>query len=102
MDAGLPDEMLFRALWDLAQLERKLAAEAEAVAVWDDLAAARNPFRVRAIEELAKHHEHRTRNRAEALRWTRAARELEDSADLSRREARLERKLSTARTRALL
>ncbi len=102
MNTALSDEILFRAMWDLAQLERKLNAEAHAVAVWEDLASARNPFRVRAMEELAKHHEHRTRNRAEALRWTRAARDLEDSPDLARREARLERKLSTARSPALL
>jgi len=102
MNTPMSDEILFRVMWDLAHLERKLDAEAEAVAVWEDLASARNPYRVRAMEELAKHHEHRTRNRAEALRWTRAARELEDSPDMARREERLERKLSTARTRGLL
>ena len=100
--AGLADDLLFRAMWDLAQLERKLASEPAALALWEDLAASRNPFRVRALEELAKHHEHRAKDRAAALRWTRAARAIEDSEDLARREARLEKRLSTASPRALL
>ena len=95
IDAGLPDDLLFRAMWDLAQLERKLESPAAALALWEDLAAAKNPFRVRAIEELAKHHEHRAKDRAAALRWTRAARALEDSDDLARREARLLRRLAS-------
>jgi uncharacterized protein len=106
IDAGLPDHLLFRALWDLAQLERKLECEPAALSLWEDLAAAKNPFRVRALEELAKHHEHRAKDRAAALRCTRAAREIEDSEQLAHREARLVkqlgRHLSTARTRALL
>ena len=92
--AGLPDHLLFRSLWDLAHLERKLESEAAALALWEDLAAAKNPFRVRALEELAKHHEHRVKDRAAALRWTQAARAIEDSEELARREARLIRQLS--------
>ncbi len=102
VDAGLSDELLFRALWDLAHLERKLEAEDAALAVWQDLASAKNPFRARALEELAKHHEHRAKDRAAALRCTRAARAIEDSEQLARREARLVRQLSTARPRVLL
>ena len=40
--AGMPDELMFRTLWDLAALERKLGAEEQAVAIWNDLAAVRN------------------------------------------------------------
>jgi uncharacterized protein len=93
IDAGLADELLFRTLWDLAHLERKLEAEDAALALWGDLATAKNPFRVRALEELAKHHEHRAKDRAAALRCTRAAREIEDSAELAHREARLVKQL---------
>lgn len=93
---GLRDDVQFRALWDLAQLERKLESEAAALALWEDLAAAPNPFRVRALEELAKHHEHRVKDRAAALHWTRAARAIEDSEDLARREARLLKHLAPA------
>jgi uncharacterized protein YprB with RNaseH-like and TPR domain len=89
IDAGLRDELMFRTLWDLAALERKLGADHAALSIWGDLAAARNPFRVRALEELAKHHEHRVKDRARALEFTREARAIEDSPDLQRREARL-------------
>jgi uncharacterized protein len=90
-DAQLPDELLFHALWDLAQLERKLEARDAALAIWEDLASGSSPFRVRAIEELAKHYEHRAKDRHKALEWTRAARALADSPELARREARLSR-----------
>jgi uncharacterized protein len=89
IDAGLRDELMFKTLWDLAALERKLGADHAALSIWGDLAAARNPFRVRALEELAKHHEHRAKDRARALEFTREARAIQDSPDLQRREARL-------------
>ena len=69
----MPDDLMFRTLWDLAALERKLGAEEQAVAIWNDLAAVRNPFRIPALEELAKHYEHRQKDLARALETTRAA-----------------------------
>jgi tetratricopeptide (TPR) repeat protein len=96
VDQGLNGDLLFRTLWDLAQLERKLGAEDAAVQVWTDLAAERNPFRVRALEQLAKHWEHRGKNPAKALEATRAALAWEDSEPLRRREARLVRALGRA------
>ncbi len=92
IDTGLPDELMFRTLWDVAQLDRKLGSDESALAIWQDLASARNPLRVRALEELAKHHEHRAKDHAKALEFTRAARAFADSPDLERREARLTRK----------
>jgi len=89
VDAGLPDDLLFRTVWDIAALERKLGAQDAALAAWTDLAAARNPFRVRALEELAKHYEHREKNPALALEMTRAALEYEETLALRRREERL-------------
>jgi uncharacterized protein YprB with RNaseH-like and TPR domain len=104
--ADLSDDLLFRTLWDLAALERKLGAEAQAVAIWNDLAATRNPFRVPALEELAKHHEHRQKDLARALETTRAALDHigvnhEGSPALRRREQRLVRRMETRRTKAL-
>jgi uncharacterized protein len=93
IDSGLPDDLLFRTLWDVAQLDRKLGNDEAALAIWQDLAAARNPLRVRALEELAKHHEHRSKDCAKALEFTRAARAFEDSPELQRREARLRKRL---------
>ena len=99
VDAGLPDELLFRTLWDLARLERKRGAAGTALEIWSDLAGARNPFRVRALEELAKHHEHRAKDHQRALEFTRAARALADSPELQRREARLAGRLRTTGVR---
>ena len=85
---------MFRTLWDLAALERKLGAEEQAVAIWNDLAAVRNAFRIPALEELAKHYEHRQKDLARALEITRAALGYidvnhEESPALRRREQRL-------------
>ncbi len=96
VDAGLSDDILFRTLWDIAALERKLERDEAALAVWNDLAACRNPFRVRALEELAKHHEHRAKDHALALDLTRRALALEPSEALRKREERLLRKDSRA------
>ena len=92
VDAGLPDELMFRTLWDIGMLERKLGRPA--LGIWNDLAGSTNPFRARALEELAKHYEHGEKDHARALRMTQAAREIEDSADLRRREERLSRRLA--------
>ena len=92
-ETSLPDELLFRTLWDLAALERKLGADQQALDIWNDLAAARNPFRILAHEELAKHYEHRQKDLPRALETTRAALTHEDSPALRRREQRLEQRL---------
>jgi TPR repeat protein len=92
VEAGLPDALLFRTLWEIAALDRKLGAEEQAVAGWTELATARNAYRVKALEELAKYEEHRAKNAARALEWTRAALEHEDTPELRHREGRLIRK----------
>jgi len=92
VDAGLSDELLFRTRWDIAALERKLGGSG--VEIWSDLASARNPFRLRALEELAKHYEHREKDYARALEFTQSALALEDSDELRRREQRLSRRLA--------
>ena len=58
-----------------------------------DLAASRNPYRVRALQELAKHYEHRERNYAMALEMTCNALALEDTPEIRRREQRLRSRL---------
>jgi uncharacterized protein len=98
IDAGMPDELMFHTLWDLAALERKLGEEEQAVATWIDLAAVRNPFRIPALEELAKHYEHRQKDLARALETTRAALDHEESPALRRREERLIRRTQTSRS----
>ena len=94
LEAGLPDHLLFRALWDIAALEKRLGNGEAALAAITELAAVRNPFRAQALAELAKHYEHRVRNHAMALEMTRAALAIEDSPALRRRELRLEARLA--------
>ncbi len=55
VEAGLPDRLLFRALWDIALLEKKLERPAAALRAFEELADCRNDYRVRALTELAKH-----------------------------------------------
>jgi uncharacterized protein YprB with RNaseH-like and TPR domain len=96
IDAGLRDDLLFRTLWDLAALERKREQLPAALAIWNDLASSRNPFQVKAYEELAKHYEHDVRDYARALDFTRAALELEESDELRKREERLRKRMESA------
>ena len=70
---------------------------AAALAVFTDLAASPNPFRVAALEELAKYYEHTERNYGMALEFTRAALRLRENPELRKREARLIKRLPAGR-----
>jgi uncharacterized protein YprB with RNaseH-like and TPR domain len=91
---GLPDHLLFRTQWDIAALERRAGRADASLALLTDLAAVRNPYRVRALAELAKHYEHHERSYSMALEMTRAALSLEESPELRRREERLQTRLA--------
>ena len=99
---GLPDELMFRTIWDMALLEKKLGREAAAIVLFTELVECRNNHRLPAFEELAKYYEHRERNYAMALRFTLSAIAVQDSGELRRRQVRLERRLAVKRTRRLL
>jgi uncharacterized protein len=101
VDMGLADHLLFPVLWQIAATEKRLGRPDEALATLAELAASRNPFRVRALEALAKHYEHGPRNCDMALEMTRTALALEDAAALRRRYERLKRKQAN-RTPSLL
>jgi hypothetical protein len=88
MESGLRDELLFRTLWDIAKLDRAAAKE-----IWTDLGSSKNPYRVKALAELAKHEEHTEKNYAQALKFTRDAIALRPSPELEKREQRLRTKL---------
>jgi uncharacterized protein YprB with RNaseH-like and TPR domain len=94
LDKGLGDELLFRTLWDVARIEKKLGREDAALAVYTDLASGRNPFRTAALEELAKYYEHKERNYGMALEFTLTALSHGQSEGLQHRKARLERRVS--------
>jgi uncharacterized protein YprB with RNaseH-like and TPR domain len=94
---GLADDLLFRTQWDIAALERRCGRAEASLALLTDLAEARNPFRVRALAELAKHYEHHERNYSMALEMTRAALGFDESPELRRREERLQLRLENPR-----
>ena len=93
---------MFRTVWDMAWLEKKLGREPAAITLFTELAECRNSHRLAAFEELAKYYEHRERNYAMALEFTLSAIGVQDSDDLRRRQMRLERRLETKRPRRLL
>jgi uncharacterized protein YprB with RNaseH-like and TPR domain len=97
VEMGLPDDLLFRTMWDIAAMEKRLGRADAALRTVTELAGSRNPYRVRALGELAKHYEHRERNYAMALRMTRAALDFEDSPEIRRREQRLKARIGRAR-----
>jgi uncharacterized protein YprB with RNaseH-like and TPR domain len=94
VDLGLPDDLLFRTMWDIGTMEKRLGRVDRALAVFTDLAASRNAYRARAFGELAKHYERGERNYAMALEMTRGALALEDTPQLRRREQRLRDRLA--------
>ena len=99
---GLPDDLMFRTVWDMALLEKKLGREPAAVTLFTELAECRNNHRLAAFEELAKYYEHRERNYSMALEFTLSAIAVQDSDGLRGRRMRLERRLAAKRPRRLL
>lgn len=91
---GLPDKVLFRTLWEIALLEKKLRSSAAALEIFADLAGCCNEYRTKALEELAKHHEHETGDLVSALRFTTEALTWDESPALNRRRERLEKRLA--------
>lgn len=94
VQSGLPDRLLFRILWNIGLLEKKLGRPQTAVEIFTDLAACRNEYRAVALEELAKYHEHETRDLVSALRFTTEALNFGESASLNRRRERLEKRFN--------
>ena len=97
IDLGLPDPLLFKTLWDVAVAEKRLGRTGAARDAFAELTVSRNPYRARAFEELAKHHEHRERDYRTALEMTRQALHLGDSPELRRREERLQKRVGQPR-----
>ncbi len=102
VDAGLPDRLLFRALWDIALLEKKAGRVHAALSGFTELAGCRNEYRVGALEELAKYYEHEEKNHGIAMEFTRQALSFGVNAGLEKRRVRLERKMAGPRSRRLL
>jgi hypothetical protein len=88
-------------LWDVAALEKRLERPAAALQILTELADCRNPFRVRALEELAKYYEHSERNFNLALELTLQAQQYETSEELGRRRLRLEKRTRAPKSKRL-
>mgnify|MGYP000029443338 FL=1 len=98
----LPEEMLWEALWQAAEMERRLGRTDAAVARWSELSTIRNPYQAQALEKLAVHYEHREKNAALALEMAMAAFRIEPSEELQKRIRRLREKTSRPRPARLL
>jgi tetratricopeptide (TPR) repeat protein len=94
IDAGLPDDNLFRALWETALIEKKRGRRDEMIRICRDLADVRNDYRVTALAELAKHYEHHEKDIEQAIAFTIQALEHEPTDELEHRRDRLQRKLA--------
>jgi hypothetical protein len=102
IERGLPDDLYFRTLWDIACLEKKAGRADEAKRPLEDLASSPNPWRVPALEELARHYERRERDFTTALNMTVRAIAITPSDALARRRARLEKKIAQPKSERLL
>jgi tetratricopeptide (TPR) repeat protein len=101
LEMGLPDELLFRTMWDIALLERRMGKQDASLAMVTELTVSRNPYRAKAFAELAKHYEHREKNYAMALEMARSALAIEDTPEIRRREERLKLRVDRPRARRL-
>ncbi len=100
--AGLADSLLFRTLWDIAKLEKKLGRIHAAVEVLVELAGCRNEFRIPALEELAKYYERTEKNLVLALDCTYQALSFGSTDPLLQRKDRLQRRLAKPQSRKLV
>ena len=101
VERGLRDELLFRTMWDLALIEKKKGRDHAALAIWTDLTASPNAFRVGAFEELSKFYEHKERNFAMALDMVESAMTNGETPDLRRRHERIAARLARPKTKRL-
>jgi uncharacterized protein YprB with RNaseH-like and TPR domain len=102
VECGLPDDLLFRSLWEMAMLEKRLKNLPAALTLFEELAGCRNRYQLAALIELAKHYEHVENDYARALAWTERALEIEATPELERRRERLKRRLAACATPRLL
>ncbi len=99
VDYEIPDDLMFKTLWEIAVTEKKLGRGPGGFA---NLAQSNNPYRAQALEELAIHYEHREKNLTMALEFTEAAHQAQSpSPTLAKRRERLERKIVKTQRRLI-
>jgi uncharacterized protein YprB with RNaseH-like and TPR domain len=94
--------LLFRILWEIACLEKRLRGAQAALQTLTELAGCSNEYRVTALEELAKFYEHEERNYGIALDFTEQALRHDETPELRHRQTRLLKRISKSRARRLL
>jgi len=94
---SLRDDLMHRTLWDIAAIEKKQGRPEALLPILTELAATNNPHCVTALEELAKHYEHKERNYAMALEMTEAALQRQPNDALLHRQTRLKKRAAAAR-----
>lgn len=94
IERRISDELLYRTLWDIAQLERKCGREEAALGRYRELGDVPNAHRVDALEELAKHYEHKARDFEQAMAFVRTALDVCETPEMLHRAQRLRKKLS--------
>jgi uncharacterized protein len=102
IEAGLPDALLFRTLWDIALVEKRCDREPAALIVLGELASCKNAHQADALVELSKYYEHTERKFPIALEFAQKAGELMISQQLERRIVRLKTKIAKPAPRRLL
>jgi uncharacterized protein YprB with RNaseH-like and TPR domain len=91
----IPDEVVYRTLWDMALIERRNGQTSEAVTRWTELAGFANPHQIDALVELTKDSERREKNLDQALAWCEQALAIAPGEeDLRRRRERLQKRHS--------
>lgn len=98
----MPDDLLFRTLWDSSVIEKKRGNRDAALTIWTELATAPHALAAEACTQLAKYYEHSERKTDLALEFTLQARGIADSDELQHRERRLRRALAGPRVRRLI
>ena len=99
IDQQIPDDLMFKTLWEIATTEKKLGRGPGGFA---NLAQSNNPYRGQALEELAIYYEHREKNFVMAMEFTEAAHHAKSpSPTLARRRERLATKLAKSPRRLL-
>jgi uncharacterized protein YprB with RNaseH-like and TPR domain len=96
LQADMADSELFAALWESALIERKRGCHEQKRDLLLDLAACRNPYQAKALNELAKHYERCEKDFPKALEAARRADSLEPCEEAVKRLARLERRVARA------
>jgi len=99
---NLRDDLMFRTLWDMAQIERRAGRFTEAAEIYTELTACGNAHRAEACIELAKHYERREKDYGRALEYCELALSYDETPELLKRRERLVKRAGAPQNQRLL